>query len=1429
MARPSNDGFYTQPYLGQTPSEVVVPPQQVTPDGLSGPQSTGTAYPSRNAPQEHWLPSSTSNIARQPQFQQTLQQQSSIYWAAEFSSGAEKVVQYPQPPLYRPHRPPPPPPLLYGHTQHYYQYSSDNSTPSACNYGPVSPHQYQLPQASQQSGRSRVAQSSALVPPQNQPPIATNRDSSYSAPLQSPAQAHAVQDYSPQLPLPLPMPSRQLAQQTQHTEPLPPLTLQRSPSDAYGPEPGQYAQPPVRPQLPLSHSSSSLFSRFLNPLQSSPKQLPTALQQQLPPLSASQSQTPDRRPEAMKSPCMAQSDGRQVSVSHAPYLPNVSQTPGGTHYRQQYARHEPSQSSPLGEYQQPQYYQSYGRRPEQPLPPSSRPISFGQFSEYSEYSVPKYDEHRIQQEPPYAIQNFQGGLQEYRQPSPLESASRPRLPTFDPPLKSSEPPLQLHQVFSLEQYHKSQQKYHRGSMTVQSPALSQFQHSSLSQSQSQLHQGQQSPSTPLFPPLAITIPYYNAEGHIPLLAPNSPHKSPKSMTSSPVTGVSSLPSALPSDTQMQGQTTQLELARRKSSIAALVSPPLTADKRRSPSVSSPLLNQGTPQQQHTQSLPQTFQSTTAQVAPRFPSPVHIATGAAFPPDESITSSPRLKQQPYQQPSTQNSQELKSTTSDPLLVLDRRNSVSGHHESATRRDLKKGESRASSEKVRSKKHSGEAIVRERFRAIAPAPGPGKQPVDKASSGASSSASPPSPRAVTPRPLRKPFRVLAPAPAKAVEMAPGESPPISVSAPLETATVLLVSSGSGSSSSSSTSGSPSSSPRSANVALKPALPANSQLVAQKTVNAPVPEQSSTQQTYKSFATFAELHPRLAVPESSMRSSIHPSISPATFPPIASLSEPHASKQIRSDSVLVDSSSSATMTTTASIGTETMSMTSPIAAATAVDYSSNPNERKISKRPGLAKLVSSQLAVVSERSNALPQPSQPNKDVVVRSIPVQQKLSAVEPLANVKNSKSVSAHDSTPASSVDSVDTIMTDARSGSPYSVSTPSPPASTAKGVIIKKMRMGPKSTSTRITVVPISHERMTELGDDSDGEGSDEEDDRGDSQGSDSKIDFDERGELENEPLVRSVKRQKISELDEASESKNIRGERKSSAVSGTSESPALDGRTKSKFEHNFSAEAAFNELISAGKNFRKVFTLTAPSTSEDRETSNLKKQLDFTEVALHNGREHVAELKVARDKRDLCRQAWLRSVIKGRAELSSKHDNSILRLRQWLKWWWTDIAARHSENQLHGSWGKRTQISKAWQAAYDVSASIVHARLRQCERVYELQYRCGWPALVLATLATPALGPTQRMRKSHLERGCDATQISQKDWSEFIVLAESRINEIRSVVLNQCGYDGIRRILEKAAVTKPFALQGLALFPPYSYAEDTETIVVMPRTVMRN
>ncbi|KAK7207767.1 hypothetical protein BZA70DRAFT_272165 [Myxozyma melibiosi] len=285
-------------------------------------------------------------------------------------------------------------------------------------------------------------------------------------------------------------------------------------------------------------------------------------------------------------------------------------------------------------------------------------------------------------------------------------------------------------------------------------------------------------------------------------------------------------------------------------------------------------------------------------------------------------------------------------------------------------------------------------------------------------------------------------------------------------------------------------------------------------------------------------------------------------------------------------------------------------------------------------------------------------------------------------------------------------------------------------------------------------------------------------------------------------------------------------SIEGTPGSGDSTAMNKTKFEHHFSAEGAFAELLAAAKELMNVVNMTAPSTAEDRETSNPKKHLDFTEVALHNGHDYISDQKGTRDKRELGHKTWLKNVIKGRAELSSKNMNAILKLRQWLKWWWTDIAARHCENQVHGSWGKRTQISRSWQATYDVSASIVHARLRQCERVYELQYRCGWPALVLATMATPAVGPTHRMRKSHLERGCDATQIAQKDWSEFIALAESRMEEIRAAVIEQCGYDGIRRIIERAAALRPMTLQNLALFPPYKYAEDADTIVVIPRLV---
>lgn len=61
----------------------------------------------------------------------------------------------------------------------------------------------------------------------------------------------------------------------------------------------------------------------------------------------------------------------------------------------------------------------------------------------------------------------------------------------------------------------------------------------------------------------------------------------------------------------------------------------------------------------------------------------------------------------------------------------------------------------------------------------------------------------------------------------------------------------------------------------------------------------------------------------------------------------------------------------------------------------------------------------------------------------------------------------------------------------------------------------------------------------------------------------------------------------------------------------------------------------------------------------------------------------------------------------------------------------------------------------------------------------------------------------------------------------------MRSVVLSTQinsdvgGYDAIRRILEYAAGLKPMSLQSLKLFPPYLFAEDMDTIVVMPRNAM--
>ncbi|KAJ8100566.1 hypothetical protein POJ06DRAFT_253097 [Lipomyces tetrasporus] len=1412
MAQSSNDSVCSQPSVGQAPSGVVGPPQQATAQASS--DQASTAYPSRYALQEHWLPSPASSFARHPQPQQPVQQQAPMYGTPDRCPGQHELPQHPQQHYYDAlPRPRPPPP--YGHTQQsYQQYPSENTVPPAYNYV-LPPSQQHKPSQSypQQSGGPPVVHTTALG--QTQPSsssIMTNRRASYSAQQQSHGRAYGPQGGSPQLPLP--SPSSQLpviAQQTQQAE-LSPLKLQRHPADSYGLQPGKYIQSPVRPQLPLPQSSSSLFSRFLNPPLLSPTQ-PQTPKQQLPPLPASQPQTQ----EAMKSPGMLHRVGWDISMPQAQpqgqYLPYISQTPGGTNYHHQHAHQEPSRPSLSGDQQQ----LSYGRQL-QPQPHTPGTAPFGRFSEES---VPKYDERRTPQPPQYADLNYQGGRRDYPQSPQLEPASYPRLRAIDPALTNSEQPEPLHRAVSLEQYHRSQQQYHRGSLAAPSPVLSQVRHTPQPQSRPLYVQG---PSRPWDPALATTkMPGDTAEAHdAPLLASVLRQSCSKSLASSPVNASPSLPSTLLAETQPQGETAQLELARHKSSIAAILSP-LSADNHRLRLDSLPILTQGRhppPQEGHRIQLSSPTQNnqqesllrTVSRISPQLPSPAYIVSGAAFPPAESIASAPRLSQQQYRQSSGQKSQEQNEEATDPLIVSGQYHSVSERRESSSPRHEKKSKSSDSSDKnVLSSKRSGEINGRERFRTIAPAPGAdaGKQPHDTASSVGAL------PRVVTPRPLKpKPIPVLAPS----APVAAKSDQPVATSTyqAAEAVAVSLVPSRSSSSLSSSTSGSSSSSPRSSNIPLKPTSPVIAQLVTSTTAaTPPVPEPTSSGSENKSFDALAELRlPPHGVTEPSIRSSIQPSISSESEVPL---------KQGLSDSVLL-------VPTSTAMQTVTPQPAAPFVAATAITN----EEKESSTEPTLAKSVSPPVEAAPEKSQTVsPLSSLAVKEATVLSALVQRESSTVGPLAQVRDSKSSPAP--TPGSTrMPSIDarTITADTRSASATSFSAASPtPASTS--VAIKKLRMGPKSTPTAI-IVPISRKRMAES-DDSEGDRSDDEDHARDWKDSDvesekaEKMAVDEGEELEDEPGVRAAKRQKVLKHEEASPSTTVKGERKLSGISATSDDATLDGRAKSKFEHNFSAEAAFNELIAAAKNLRSAFTLTAPATSEDRETANPKKQLDFTEVALHNGREHVTELKISRDKRELCRQAWLRSVIKGRAELSSKHDNSVLRLRQWLKWWWADIAARHSENQLHGSWGKRTQISKAWQAAYDVSASIVHARLRQCERVYELQYRCGWPALVLATMATPALGPTQRVRKSHLERGCDATQISQKDWSEFIALAESRINEIRNVVMIQCGYDGIRRILEKAAVTKPFALQGLALFPPYTYAEDADTIVVMPRTQLTN
>ncbi|KAK9480159.1 hypothetical protein V1514DRAFT_326569 [Lipomyces japonicus] len=382
----------------------------------------------------------------------------------------------------------------------------------------------------------------------------------------------------------------------------------------------------------------------------------------------------------------------------------------------------------------------------------------------------------------------------------------------------------------------------------------------------------------------------------------------------------------------------------------------------------------------------------------------------------------------------------------------------------------------------------------------------------------------------------------------------------------------------------------------------------------------------------------------------------------------------------------------------------------------------------------------------------------------------------------------------------------------------------------KRIRMGPKSTAKPMFVRRLDKESHQITNRKPDLAFSDVEDDV--------ILDNSDVDDLDNEKVLKSFsKKSKVQ--NKKSDTRGSRRLRKVSMNTATAhdsnvdsdncseEGADLKSKPPRKFEHNFSAESAVAELFSAVELLMGVLSdaISQPDNHDDVKDNN--KYLDFVEIAIHNGHEYITQLHASSDAREPGRQNWLRHVIKGRAEFSPRQGNRLYRLRQWLKWWWTDIAAKHIESQLNGSWGKRTHISRAWQSAFDVSASIVHARLRQCDRVYELQYRCGWPALVLATLATPAVGPTQRMRKSHLERGCDATQISHKDWNEFIELAESKIFELREAITKSCGYDGIRRIIERAVGVKPYSLQQLSLFPPYTYVDDDDTIVLMPRPAM--
>ncbi|ODV92730.1 hypothetical protein CANCADRAFT_43314 [Tortispora caseinolytica NRRL Y-17796] len=205
--------------------------------------------------------------------------------------------------------------------------------------------------------------------------------------------------------------------------------------------------------------------------------------------------------------------------------------------------------------------------------------------------------------------------------------------------------------------------------------------------------------------------------------------------------------------------------------------------------------------------------------------------------------------------------------------------------------------------------------------------------------------------------------------------------------------------------------------------------------------------------------------------------------------------------------------------------------------------------------------------------------------------------------------------------------------------------------------------------------------------------------------------------------------------------------------------KTKAKFNHKFTAEEAFAEFsASAAENLKKVvgelnteekFALN-PSTGYGGNThSDGTDAICFAEVAYGCSQPLNEVEKWAKStlSRELDCQEWIQDVVRQRAELSGKESSPLKRLNQWLKWWWTDVAARRTDLDDRNAWGRKTNLSLSWQSKYGVTDSVVHARLRQCRRVWKLQNAFGWPTLVLAAFAEVVPGESSRQRKSHLER----------------------------------------------------------------------------------